>query len=141
MAFVSIGQNGPLLIKGTIYKTIEACCTLLFAALRQSTVRCHSLFLSTLKVTSSYPITLVSTIFATVPFTFGYVLFTFYVWLLSSLLYHLFLPCSAREALRQCLPEQLKDNTFSATLKDDGTTKKWLSQVLQNVGIEPPAFC
>lgn len=48
---------------------------------------------------------------------------------------------SAREALRQCLPEQLKDNTFSVTLKDDSTTKKWLSQVLQNVGIEPPAFC
>jgi len=43
----------------------------------------------------------------------------------------------AREALRQCLPEQLKDSTFAATLKDDGTTKKWLSQLLQNLGIEP----
>ena len=43
----------------------------------------------------------------------------------------------AREALRQCLPEQLKDSTFVVTLKDDGTTKKWLSQLLQNLGIEP----
>ena len=44
----------------------------------------------------------------------------------------------AREALRQCLPEQLKDNTFAVTLKDDSTTKKWLSQLLQNLsqGIE-----
>lgn len=44
----------------------------------------------------------------------------------------------AREALRQCLPEQLKDSTFAITLKDDSTTKKWLSQLLQNLsqGIE-----
>lgn len=42
----------------------------------------------------------------------------------------------AREALRTCLPEQLKDSTFAVTLKDDSTTKKWLSQLLQNLGIE-----
>lgn len=42
----------------------------------------------------------------------------------------------AREALRTCLPEQLKDSTFVVTLKDDSTTKKWLSQLLQNLGID-----
>eukprot|EP00731_Ephydatia_muelleri_P025480 Em0017g563a len=46
----------------------------------------------------------------------------------------------AREALRQCLPDQLKDSTFSVILKDDSATKKWLSQVLQNIGIEPTTF-
>lgn len=46
------------------------------------------------------------------------------------------LPCRAREALRTCLPEQLKDATFAVILKDDSTTKKWLSQLLQNLGLE-----
>ena len=45
----------------------------------------------------------------------------------------------AREALRQCLPEQLKDSTFAVSLKDDSTTKKWLSQLLQNLGLEAQA--
>jgi CCR4-NOT transcription complex subunit 9 len=31
----------------------------------------------------------------------------------------------AREALRQCLPEPLKDATFSQILKDDMTTKRY----------------
>jgi len=39
----------------------------------------------------------------------------------------------AREALRQCLPDQLKDSTFQACLKDDKSTKHWLSQLLKNV--------
>jgi len=39
----------------------------------------------------------------------------------------------AREALRQCLPDQLKDTTFSKSLKDDKSTKHWLSQLLKNV--------
>ena len=30
----------------------------------------------------------------------------------------------AREALRQCLPQQLKDSTFAVVLKDDITTKR-----------------
>jgi len=42
----------------------------------------------------------------------------------------------AREALRACLPDQLKDSTFAVTLKDDSTTKKWLSQLLQNLGLD-----
>uniref|UniRef100_A0A3Q3MRK2 CCR4-NOT transcription complex subunit 9 n=1 Tax=Labrus bergylta TaxID=56723 RepID=A0A3Q3MRK2_9LABR len=39
----------------------------------------------------------------------------------------------AREALRQCLPDQLKDTTFAAVLKDDTTTKRWLAQLVKNL--------
>jgi len=39
----------------------------------------------------------------------------------------------AREALRQCLPDQLKDITFQTCLKDDNTTKRWLVQLQQNL--------
>lgn len=39
----------------------------------------------------------------------------------------------AREALRQCLPDPLKDNTFAATLQDDNSTKRWLVQLQQNL--------
>ncbi|XP_067929448.1 CCR4-NOT transcription complex subunit 9-like [Watersipora subatra] len=39
----------------------------------------------------------------------------------------------AKEALRQCLPEQLKDNTFAACLRDDQSTKRWLTQLLRNL--------
>ncbi|CAG5115982.1 unnamed protein product [Candidula unifasciata] len=39
----------------------------------------------------------------------------------------------AREALRQCLPDQLKDHTFQNCLKDDNTTKRWLQQLQQNL--------
>jgi CCR4-NOT transcription complex subunit 9 len=40
----------------------------------------------------------------------------------------------AREALRQCLPPQLRDANFTACLKDDVTTRRWLAQLLINVG-------
>ncbi len=33
----------------------------------------------------------------------------------------------AREALRQCLPQPLRDATFGVILKDDITTKRYLS--------------
>ncbi|GAB7339086.1 hypothetical protein MBLNU457_5741t1 [Dothideomycetes sp. NU457] len=36
----------------------------------------------------------------------------------------------AREALRQCLPEPLRDATFSVLLRDDAATKRCLSQLL-----------
>lgn len=36
----------------------------------------------------------------------------------------------AREALRQCLPEPLRDATFSQALKEDITTKRCLAQLL-----------
>jgi CCR4-NOT transcription complex subunit 9 len=39
----------------------------------------------------------------------------------------------AREALRQCLPDQLKDNTFVNCLKDDKSTRNWLAQLLKNL--------
>eukprot|EP00897_Mesotaenium_endlicherianum_P006577 jgi/Mesen1/5948/ME000301S05073 len=42
----------------------------------------------------------------------------------------------ACEALRQCLPDLLRDRTFESCLRDDVTTKRWLQQLLQNVG--PP---
>jgi CCR4-NOT transcription complex subunit 9 len=45
----------------------------------------------------------------------------------------------AREALRQCLPDQLKDSTFVKCLKDDKSTKYWLSQLLKNVEASPPS--
>lgn len=40
----------------------------------------------------------------------------------------------AREALRQCLPEPLRNPLFTACLKDDTTTRRWLAQLLMNVG-------
>jgi CCR4-NOT transcription complex subunit 9 len=36
----------------------------------------------------------------------------------------------ARDALRQCLPMSLRDNTFEIVLRDDVIVKKWLSQLL-----------
>lgn len=36
----------------------------------------------------------------------------------------------ARDALRGCLPSQLRDKTFSNMLKDDPVTKRWLSQLM-----------
>uniref|UniRef100_F6UGN5 CCR4-NOT transcription complex subunit 9 n=1 Tax=Ciona intestinalis TaxID=7719 RepID=F6UGN5_CIOIN len=46
----------------------------------------------------------------------------------------------AKEALRQCLPDQLKDSTFLPVLKDDNTTKRWLTQLknLQEPGLTDP---
>lgn len=42
----------------------------------------------------------------------------------------------ARDALNQCLPMSLRDETFASALRDDPTVKKWLSQLLSVVG--PP---
>ena len=47
----------------------------------------------------------------------------------------------AREALRQCLPEPLRDATFSPVLRDDAATKRCLAQLLINLSdnvAEPP---
>lgn len=47
----------------------------------------------------------------------------------------------AREALRQCLPQVLKDlNAFASTLKDDVATKRWQQQLLVNLGLLDPAL-
>ena len=39
----------------------------------------------------------------------------------------------AREALKQCLPVELRDNTFANGLRDDKSTKNWLNQLLKNL--------
>ena len=39
----------------------------------------------------------------------------------------------AREALRQCLPEPLRDATFSSVLRDDAATKRCLAQLMINL--------
>ncbi|XP_040563625.1 CCR4-NOT transcription complex subunit 9 [Lepeophtheirus salmonis] len=39
----------------------------------------------------------------------------------------------ACEALCQCLPDQLKDETFVDCLKEDKSTKHWLAQLLKNL--------
>lgn len=43
----------------------------------------------------------------------------------------------ARQALCQCLPDQLKNNTFMNCLKDDRNTKNWLMQLLKNIEPKP----
>ncbi|KAI8472584.1 MAG: Rcd1-like protein [Monoraphidium minutum] len=45
----------------------------------------------------------------------------------------------AREALRQCLPELLRNPGFTACLKSDDTTRRWLAQLLINVGFPDAA--
>jgi len=47
--------------------------------------------------------------------------------------------CRAREALKQCLPDLLRDPSFTACLKDDMTTRRWLAQLLANAGCESAA--
>ena len=44
----------------------------------------------------------------------------------------------AREALKSCLPDQLRDSTFTICLKDDTSTKKWLVQLIKNCEPPPP---
>lgn len=39
----------------------------------------------------------------------------------------------AREALRQYLPEQLRDNTFQGCLDNDKSSRQWLMQLLKNL--------
>ncbi|POM64608.1 Cell differentiation protein rcd1 [Phytophthora palmivora] len=43
---------------------------------------------------------------------------------------------TAKEALRQCLPEALRNHTFDEGLKDDATTSRWLAQLLYNISTE-----
>ncbi|KAG5064717.1 hypothetical protein JHK85_005900 [Glycine max] len=42
---------------------------------------------------------------------------------------------SACEALRACLPDMLRDATFSSCLREDPTARKWLQQLLHNIGV------
>ncbi|KAK0602392.1 hypothetical protein LWI29_032874 [Acer saccharum] len=38
-------------------------------------------------------------------------------------------------ALRSCLPDMLRDGTFSSCLREDPTTRHWLQQLLYNVHV------
>ncbi|KAJ0720051.1 putative transcription regulator Rcd1-like family [Helianthus annuus] len=39
----------------------------------------------------------------------------------------------ACDALRSCLPDMLRDATFSSCLREDPTTRRWLQQLVHNV--------
>ncbi len=39
----------------------------------------------------------------------------------------------AKEALKSCLPDQLRNNTFAECVKDDMNTKKWLATLIKNL--------
>ncbi|XP_058101266.1 uncharacterized protein LOC131245679 [Magnolia sinica] len=39
----------------------------------------------------------------------------------------------ACEALKNCLPDMLRDSTFNSCLRDDPTTRRWLQQLIHNV--------
>ena len=41
----------------------------------------------------------------------------------------------ACDALRSCLPDMLRDATFSSCLREDPTTRRWLQQLLHNVRV------
>lgn len=40
----------------------------------------------------------------------------------------------AQQALRQCLPDQLKDTTFKEQLDPDRSSKNWLRSLMKNLG-------
>ncbi|CAJ1971425.1 unnamed protein product [Sphenostylis stenocarpa] len=42
---------------------------------------------------------------------------------------------SACEALRSCLPDMLRDATFNSCLREDPTARRWLQQLLHNIGV------
>jgi CCR4-NOT transcription complex subunit 9 len=39
----------------------------------------------------------------------------------------------AREALRRCLPDELKNSTFNQCLQEDRSTKHWLNMLIKNL--------
>ncbi|KAK6052863.1 hypothetical protein COOONC_09633 [Cooperia oncophora] len=41
---------------------------------------------------------------------------------------------NAQQALRQCLPDQLKDETFKAILDEDKSSRHWLRSLMNNLG-------
>ncbi|KAK9689233.1 hypothetical protein RND81_09G045000 [Saponaria officinalis] len=43
----------------------------------------------------------------------------------------------ARDALRNCLPDSLRDGTFASFLREDPVTGKWHHQLLVNIGAAP----
>lgn len=43
----------------------------------------------------------------------------------------------ARDALRQCLPEALKDQTFANTIVQEESVQKWLAMLIKNINERP----
>lgn len=41
--------------------------------------------------------------------------------------------CRAREALRQCLPESLRDQTFAAVVRNEESAQRWLALLIKNL--------
>ena len=54
----------------------------------------------------------------------------------TDLVFVVLLCFSAKEALRQCLPEALRNHTFDEALKEDATTSRWLAQLLYNISTD-----
>lgn len=46
--------------------------------------------------------------------------------------------CSAREALRQCLPEALTDMSFGAVIRTEEAVQRWLAHLLKNLADKTP---
>ena len=45
----------------------------------------------------------------------------------------------ARDALRQCLPEALRDQTFANTIRGEESVQKWLALLMKNLAASPAA--
>lgn len=45
----------------------------------------------------------------------------------------------ARDALRQCLPEALRDQTFASTIRGEESVQKWLALLMKNLSERPAA--
>jgi hypothetical protein len=45
----------------------------------------------------------------------------------------------ARDALKQCLPESLKDQTFASTIGNEESVQRWLQLLLKNLTESTPA--
>jgi len=43
----------------------------------------------------------------------------------------------SRNALKKCLPNALKDQTFAAVLRTEDSVQKWLQQLLKNISLLP----
>lgn len=46
----------------------------------------------------------------------------------------------ARDALRGCLPDALKDQTFANAISQEDSVQRWLQTLLKNLGNEPPGI-
>lgn len=44
----------------------------------------------------------------------------------------------ARDALRQCLPDALRDQSFAAVLRSEESVQRWLAHLLKNLNERSP---